>query len=70
MNFIVKVRAKHEQSMERLLKSLEETGVIEHFEIESDKKANFIKEKITDRTKDELALSTKAYIDQYRDLVD
>ena len=47
-----------------------EMGIIEHFESESNKKFNFEKDWLSEVNEDSSILSTKEFIDQYRDLVD
>ena len=70
MNVNIKVNPSQEQAFLKLLESLTEMGIIEHFEVDSTEKGKFERQRLSKKAKGDATLSTKEYIDQYRDLVD
>ena len=70
MNIKIKVNSPHEKAVLKMLESMVEMGIIEQFESESNKKGNFKKDWLSETNEDSSILSTKEFIDQYRDLVD
>ncbi len=70
MNITIKINPSHEKAVLKMLDSMLDMGVIEQFESESNKKVNFGKDWLSETNEDSSFLSTKEFIDQYRDLVD